>query len=347
MDAIVVPLEGSPLAQTALPYAAALARATGGRLLLVRAVLSFASRGQDADFVRAEALADAHAALEAAGRELRADGLTADTRVLWGEAASTILEVPREADAALIVMSIHRRGGLGWWLFGSVADRVLRGAEQPVLLVPPRCEAHWARDQRLRILVPLDGSAFAEEALRPAEGLTRALGAELHLLRVVVPPPSSFAPPGSNPHDPTLFFAPETELTAARDYLETVAARFARAGLPVHSSAEVGEAAAMIADGARTLGCGLIAMATHGRSGLGRLVLGSVATGVVQHARVPLMLLRPTALARPVAGATPTQAAAPPSGPPPSTLAVPLSPAELDHVRYGLELALHAAGPDA
>jgi nucleotide-binding universal stress UspA family protein len=348
MQTIVVPLDGSPLARAALPYAATLARATGSRLLLVRAVLSFARLGQDPDVVRAEALGEARAQLEALARELRADGLAAEARVLWAEAVTTILEVARQVDATLIAMSTHGRGGVGRWLFGSVADGVLRRAEQPVLLVPPRCEAHWARDRRLRILVPLDRSAFAEQALGPAEAMARALNGELQLFHVVVPPPSVYSlSPGAYPHGPTMFFAPETELAAARRYLGEVAARLSRSGLPVEWSTQVGEAATTIADAARGLGCDLIAMATHGRGGLERLVLGSVATGALQHARVPVLLVRPTALARSPTAPSASGTTDVPAGDLASrAVVVPLSRAELGHVRYGLELALHAAAPD-
>jgi hypothetical protein len=88
-------------------------------------------------------------------------------------------------------------------------------------------------------------------------------------------------------------------------------------------------------------------MATHGRGGLGRLVLGSVATGALQHARVPVLLVRPTALARSPAAPASDRTEAPAGDAATRAVAVPLSPAELGHVRYGLELALHGAAPDA
>jgi nucleotide-binding universal stress UspA family protein len=345
MKTIVVPLDGSPLAEGALPYAAALARAAGARLLLARAVLAVPRPGQDPAAARAAAREAAGTALEAAAAGLRAGGLVAEGRVLYGEAASAVLELARAAGADLIVMSTHGRGGAGRWLFGSVADAVLRRATQPVLLVPSGAAGGWAAGRPLRVLVPLDRSAFAEEALGPAAALARVLGGELHLFYVAVPPPTAFAvPPGAYPNDPRMFFAPESELAEAGRYLDDVAAKLGERGMSAARSAAIGDAATTIADTARRLACGMIAMATHGRGGLDRLVLGSVATGVVQHARVPVLLLRPAALARPAAGPAPAATAAAPVG---TAVAVPLSPAELAHVRHGLELALHAADLDA
>ena len=160
---ILVPLDGSALAARALPFATRLARASGARLIVVRAYLP-------ADEDRATAPAEFQSVVD----ELRIDGLDVENHFIEGEAAEVIFATAKATRANLIVMSTEGRGGLGRVLYGSVADDVLRRVPVPVLLVSPRCTESWDKPQR--VLVPLDGSSLAAEALRPARDLAIALG---------------------------------------------------------------------------------------------------------------------------------------------------------------------------
>jgi nucleotide-binding universal stress UspA family protein len=289
---IVVPLDGSLFARGALPFAAALARAAGARLLLVRAVDGVSAPDED-ESVEGELTADARAEIGPLAEGLRDEGHELDVLVVRGAAAATILDVARSVDAWLIAMATHGRSGLGRWVYGSVADAVLRCATVPVLLVPAACQADWGRDAKMRVLVPLDGSSFAEAALGPADEVARLLNGDLALLQVVEPPPPSYEPPFGAPRDPSMFFSPERESADARAYLDGVAARWPAGGRVGACDVRIGDPGTEIVAGARARGAALIAMATHGRGGLPRAVLGSVATGTVQRAVTPVLLVRP------------------------------------------------------
>jgi nucleotide-binding universal stress UspA family protein len=181
--------------------------------------------------------------------------------------------------------------------------------------------------------VPVDGSNLSEEALGPAAELAEMLGADLLLLRVVEPPVAVLG-------DATFAsFRPDEELAAAEQYLEGVAGRLRAEGRTVAARAAVGFASWEIGRAARDEGVDAIAMATHGRGGMARLVLGSVATLTLQRTPVPLLLARPAAVARAMAG--PTTAAEPePVGPP---VSVTLDAREQQLVREGLELLLSSS----
>jgi nucleotide-binding universal stress UspA family protein len=340
---IVLALDGSALAQRALPYAATLAGKAGARLLLVRAALAQPLFQDDLAAAQIAAIAAAEADLEAAATPLRAEGLSVETRVCYGPAAPAIVEEARLSHADLIVLSTHGRGGVGRWIYGSVADRVLREAETPVLIVPPAADAGWFASGEARVLVPVDGSALAEEALRPAAALAAALEGTLLLVRVVEPLYYGYL--YGQPYPP----APDVDLaqmlTAAASDLDALAGRLRAEGHRVATRAEVGPAARTIARIAGEEGVAAIAMATHGRGGLARLVMGSVATGLLQRADVPVLLVHPTPVAR-LAAAPPQAPAHPRAGEPRTAAALELTAEEQRMVEYGLELLLSSTDRD-
>jgi nucleotide-binding universal stress UspA family protein len=323
---ILVPLDGSALAEYALPYALRLTRAAGGRLVLVRAAPDAPTRQR------------AEAELAATASRLFTAGAQVESHVRRGAAGDVILDGARAWEAGLIVMATHGRSGLGRWLYGSVADHVLRRAEVPVLLVSGVCERRWPAPGAGApaaagaaggagtapdgaglgpVLVPLDGSGRSAAALRPAAALAGALGAGLLLTRVV-PFPAFWAyaagrgpyypgagpyaadtgpyAAGAGPHYATSAPDPEAELDAARRYLDGLATRLRPTGRDVATHVDLGPAAAAIARLARERDAAAIAMATHGRGGLARVALGSVATEVLRVADAPVLLVRPTAL---------------------------------------------------
>ncbi|MBI4507043.1 MAG: universal stress protein [Chloroflexi bacterium] len=141
-----------------------------------------------------------------------------------------------------------------------------------------------------RILVPLDGSAFAEVALPHAVALAKQTGASLTLLSVLAPLPPAVLPQGTYLDWPKM----QRDLHAeTRSYLDGVRQRVAAEGLVVGVDLREGDAAGAIVDTAQALRADVIVMATHGRSGLGRWTLGSVADRVVRSARMPVLLIRP------------------------------------------------------
>jgi nucleotide-binding universal stress UspA family protein len=202
----------------------------------------------------------------------------------------------------LVVLTTHGRGPLGRFWLGSVADALVRRLPVPALLVRPQEGAPAAEAVR-HILVPLDGSPLAEQILEPAAALAELTGAAVTLLRVVgpVPPPGAEVPDGLIEEAVQQLLEKTAELqervnAGASQGLETAAARLRERGLVVQTRVAVADAPApAILDAAREVGADLIALATHGRRGLKRLLLGSVADKVVRGGTLPVLLLRPRA----------------------------------------------------
>ena len=330
---ILVPLDGSLIAERVLPFVQTLARASGGRIVLVRAALESPSDGTDSAEERRAAMRESEEYLQMTAAQLDAD-VDVETAAYYGEAAEVILQQARERNVDLVVMSTHGRSGLGRWIYGSVADRVMRHAEVPVMLIPAGCECVWPTERAFRILVPLDGSDFAEEALRPARDLARMLSAELYLLRVVEP--SSYARLGGYPY---LVFDPEADLAAARRYLEGIAGRLRSEGLAVEVRSVIGPPALMIATLAREQHANAVVIATHGTGGLSRLVMGSVATGLFQRSTVPIVIVRPSAIRQASSLPEVIDAEERYNGPPISLVVTPL---ELNLLEDGLEKLLES-----
>jgi nucleotide-binding universal stress UspA family protein len=220
------------------------------------------------------------------------EGIAAETQICCDEPVQAILDAADRHGVDLIVMSTHGRSEVGRMLFGSVADLVLRRASIPVLVVPSIVEQAWAGNRALSLLVPLDGSALAEEAIVPAERLAAAFGSPLTLLRVVDPPTH----PIYGPDQAYVPFDEAAEVARAQRYLEQRATTLRADGGQVETRVVLGEPARKIAETAGEQKVGLIVMATHGRGQLRRLVLGSIALSVLRQTTAPLLVVRPAAM---------------------------------------------------
>jgi nucleotide-binding universal stress UspA family protein len=292
INTILVPLDGSPLAERALPHAEAIATATGARIALIRAVQEQTFLAIEKPAARVTAMAEAEAYLTEIADRLIARGFTVDTGVVHDGAATAILAEAERREANLIAMATHGRGGFGRLRYGSVAEAVLRRTETPLLLVRA-----WSVERqaapfavRPRLLVPLDGTAFAEEALLVATRLALALGGELILLHAVSPFEQVFMPEAILANFPDEEAARGAE---AREYLEQLVARGATGGCQTTIDVRLDVPTLAIEEAARDHTADLVVMATHGRTALGRLALGNVADAVLQYSRVPLLLVRP------------------------------------------------------
>ncbi len=219
------------------------------------------------------------------------------SRALAGPVADTLLAYVHDSRGSLVVMTSRGQGGLRRLWLGSVADAVIRGSSVPVLLVRP--EEHPSPQPVLenlnRILVPLDGSALAETILEPATELASLAGAELILVQVIQPVGSPLEPRSTAPQ------TFDVELTNGRreeatGYLTSLAERCRNTGVKATYAAPLGgNVADTILGLAEAPTIGLLAMATHGRGGLKRLILGSVADKLVRTAPCPLLVYRPPA----------------------------------------------------
>jgi nucleotide-binding universal stress UspA family protein len=284
LQTIVVATDGSSLAERALPCAEALARG-GARILLVRAVPRGAPR---------EEAAEAKGYLAGIAERLRAAGITADLAVPDGDPAAAILEAQRDVGADLIVMATHGRSGLGRWVYGSTAEAVLGAGSAPVLLVRAGTDTDAAPSlaDQPRLLVPLDGSPFSEQALPVAADVARAVQGRLVLLQAVAASPSPLDP------EDVVRALEHNAREAGEEYLGQVARRLAGDdGVAAPETiVRMAEPAESIIGEAAASGAALVVMATHGRTGLGRLISGSVARAVLERGSLPLLLIRPAGL---------------------------------------------------
>ncbi|HET7769516.1 MAG TPA: universal stress protein [Chloroflexota bacterium] len=273
---VLVPYDGSSLAQRAMPVAVELARASGGRVVIVRAT------SPDIDSLAAET------DTQELAHRVRRSGVPVTVRVRAGTPVQIVSEESRTWEPDWIVLASHGQSGPGRWVYGSVADELLRKATAPVVLVPVSQHAHWPDGHRARLLVPLDGSPVSEVILRAAGSLARLLDATVSLLRVVEPPI-----PGPYLYDqcaPYVEFDAHCELAAARAYLRAASATLGlKAGRAEHH-AVIGFPGVSIPRMAREQRADLVVLARSGEGATAN-TLGSTALGTVQLAGVPIVLV--------------------------------------------------------
>ena len=291
IDTILVPLDGSPVAEAILRSVQPFARLTGASLTLLRVADPLDELGEIMPVDEAVLEDDRSAArsyLAEIAERLMASGLTVFQRLEVGQPAQVIIAAGQEHD--LIAMSSHGRSGLSRWMYGSVADKVLRGATTPVLLIRARQDGDVVAALPRRIVVPLDGSEFAEHALPLAISLARLALAELVLVRG-----TAWAREITHGRMGSASAARLIEHydAQARDYLATVRERPVMAGLNVVTRLQPQPEAEAILLAAEQAGADLIVMCTHGRGGFGRWMLGSVADRVLQISPTPVLIVRP------------------------------------------------------
>jgi len=299
-EKILVPLDGSALAQAILPYVMVLAKGFHSRVILFHV----AETALDHEAPEQKAYADetmermrplAENYLAGVADQLRREGIDVETEVVGGRAAAQIVEHADKENVGLIALSTHGRSGLARWVMGSGVDKILRTCEQPVLLVRPRDDGAGgeAAARLSKIIVPLDGSNAAEAALPFAEELAKALGLEVILVQVIgVETTVHFGPAA-----PDSWPVPSDVLqrldVVASGYLTGLAKQLKDKGLTVQWEVLRGSAGTRIVEFARETADSLVAMTTHGRSGFRRWVMGSVTDKVVRHTGEPVLVIRP------------------------------------------------------
>jgi nucleotide-binding universal stress UspA family protein len=224
--------------------------------------------------------------------QLRAAGLDATIEIRLGQPAEMIVEAARQCHANFIAMATHGASGLRRWALGSIADKVVQATTTPVLVVRGAEGAHPTPHTLKRIMVPLDGSSLAKQALPVAADLAMHGLAELVLLRVVAPIERHV---GLRPHDRAIARPGDIAVgpyeQAAHD-LVTCAANLRREQITAIPMVVTGQVAEVIVDEAVRREVDIIVMATHGYSGLRRWALGSVADKVLHATTTPLVLVR-------------------------------------------------------
>jgi nucleotide-binding universal stress UspA family protein len=287
---ILVPTDGAEAGDIAIAVARRLTWRGSAELVLLRVESSHAPD----DAARADT-----SSLVARTDDLRDDGITAHYRITFGAPADAIADTATLEDADLIVLAHHQRRLLEGLRHPSVTARLFSRAATPLLIWPEQLPADAAADllapPSAVVLVPLDGSAEAEAALPLAVRLARSYDRVLLLARVVAPPPlAGAASPYYVPVDSSVRDEHES-----REYLSATRHRLAAdTGLTVQSLLLDGEPADALAAATRAHEGSLLVMTTHGRTGLGRLFLGSVAARLLDRAPVPLLVIPPLLVAR-------------------------------------------------
>jgi nucleotide-binding universal stress UspA family protein len=296
---ILVPLDGSELAERALEPAFTLAQQDTGKVVLLSVPILkqmvVRERGGYGVLLPHQSLEFSWNTLsnylQSVQQAWTHPNLTTQTRVVDGDEASVIVDTAARENVDLIVMSTHGRSGLSRWVMGSVTEKVLRSATCPVLVI---------RSQRplSRILITLDGSEFAERAVAPGLEVARRLGSQVTLLRMEQP--VSVAPEEIKQLE-QVEYGLGTRLTEdlreeAKLYLGKIAQHYQReTGVMIKTVATIGPAATGILEYSEGHNIDLIVMATHGRTGLRRWVYGSVTEKVLRGAQCAMLIVRPAA----------------------------------------------------
>jgi nucleotide-binding universal stress UspA family protein len=265
---VVVPLDASQLALRAVQPAVALAERWGARI----EVLTVLDDGDKEESARQ---------LDLVVERVSDGGPPVGALVESGtDPGAVIAEVTREPDT-LVCMATHGRRGVTAALLGSTAEAVVRASRRPVLLVGPRAQAPRLSDGQ-HLLVPLDGSERSESVLSSAPRFADSLGLDVWLLHVTEAPASA----GLSSE------VPRSELISdAR--LQRIGESLQDGGVPSSWDTASGDPARSIVDYAQAERCALVAMTTHGRTGLSRVTAGSVTMQVVHDSAVPVLVVRP------------------------------------------------------
>ena len=293
---ILVPLDGSSLAEQALCTAASVAHACDSavELVLVHTWASLGGVTQGSPTAAPEEKIYLHGIEEEASRRL---GMPVTSKIVFGIPAEAIVRHAVESQADLILMTSHGRTGFSRAWLGSVADVVVRESPVPVLIERPIENRKWrgvvTRPFR-RILVPLDPTPDASAALYPALDLARHMEARPVLARVVFPVTIEFSEAGVPVHGPVDAEETQRVVDAAQEELAALAVELeSDTRITVETEVVVGgNVAATLIDLARRKHADLIAMSTHSR-GASRLMLASVTDKVLRSTDLPLLLVHP------------------------------------------------------
>lgn len=304
-QSILVALDGSEFSASALPAAAALARRCGGQLHLVvvfdpSTMLHFAPGEASIPVfdvsVADERCAELRAWVEEQAASISNTGVAAEGTMLEGTVIEALAEHAVATKADLVIMTTHGRGGLDRLRLGSVASSFLGRSPVPVFLVRPKGADARTPGHELptgTLLVTLDGSSFAESMLPHASRFAKALGLDIELVRVTEPASTPMALFGADALVVEDFVSVDEEAEAFK-YLQHQAAQLSTGKTPAIKVLTDSSAARAIVNYARETSPGVMALATHGRSGLVRMILGSVADKVLHGVEQPMLVYRPS-----------------------------------------------------
>jgi nucleotide-binding universal stress UspA family protein len=291
-DKILVTLDGSELAEQSLLYADDLVLKLGSEMHLLQVSDSGESDIHDFQVMYVNQIA------QRVDRWLQKNNrgdLKIKPAVVNGSPADEIVKYAEKNGIGLIIMGTHGRSGLTRWAVGSVANKVVRGTEVPVLLTRSKPAGSAKEVQVLKsVLVPLDGSEVGENALPYIVELASRVSLQIILFQAV--PLAFHVYPAGDMVSQVPYSEREMEpiRVQVKTYLDGVVKRLTESGLKVTQHIVVGNPEEAIIKKAEELKVDLVAMSTHGRSGVSRWVFGSVADRVLSAGTTPLFLVRAT-----------------------------------------------------
>ena len=294
---IIVPLDGSTTAEAVLPYVKALAHGfkTAVELSAVINVADMAAhlttdRGQYLEKLIGVAESSSKAYLEKVAGQFA--GVAVERTIHRGQPEEVILEMAGKDRNSLLAMATHGRSGPRRWLLGSVAEKVLRGTTNPLLLVRAGATPTPVPQPIINsIVVPLDGSPLAERVLPTVSSWAQALDVEVTLMRAYEFPASAYY--GSEDYMPNYDALRDEAHKEAATYLKAKAESLTAGGVRTVSTLSMeGAAADEIINYSKSAPRTLVAMSTHGRSGVRRWILGSVTEKIVRHGDDPVLIVR-------------------------------------------------------
>ncbi len=273
---VVVPLDCSPLAEVALPYAEEIAGKMGSDIILLTVLSSEESTEIQNHLAYSKKMVSAtRLQVKKYLEDSIEPNISIGTATRTGNAAEGILDYADKGYPCLIVMATHGRSGLSRWAVGSVADKVVRAtSKQPLLLVRAKGAHPDVRAKRIlkKAIVPLDGSSASESVLPYIGEIARNLEMDITLLRVISKKENNF--------------------TAVENYLRGWCQRLAEEGVPAGYEVRIGSAAEQIINYADETATDLIAMTTHGQTSINLWSLGSVAQKILLDGNSPLFLVK-------------------------------------------------------
>ena len=293
---LLVPLDGSKLAEAVLPAVAAIARRAASEVTLMHVLEERAPTTIHGEKHLLDA-SEASAYVEEVAGRLRAEGVDVRFHVheaREGDVARSIVEHTEEFAPDVVVLCAHGPGGLRGFVSGRVGQQVLQLGTRPILLIQPDARGNAPAFDLDSVLVPLDGTEEHEGALASAAPLAELFGAVLHLI-YVVPTVATLADERTRSAVllPTAMRA-ILDMTQQRgtEYLDQVAERCRSQGLTVAPEVLRGSTVAALLNRAQRLEVDLIVMASHGRAGLSAFLSGSVAPRLMKKVKGPLLLVR-------------------------------------------------------
>jgi len=292
IERIIVPLDGSGVAEGVLPQAAALADAFSAEIVLLRVVEPPESETSRASFTWRLLQAEAEAYMEEIRTALDDGNRLVEVCVTEGHAAEEILQCSRANDRALLILSRHGQGGRTQFAFGDTAQQVVSAAGVSVLVVPSDASSSEGLRYR-RIAVPLDGSQRAEWALCLAAAVASAHEAELHMVHVIPVPEMARRLPFTEEETALQERVVEANHAAAERYMAEVHGRFEDTAISLHHHIVAsGSVARTIRDVVAELDADLLVLSAHGYSGDDQWMYGGTAGSLLAHSHVPLLVFQ-------------------------------------------------------